>query len=240
MTGPGSWNAIWIDTLRSKDADAAGPYGRAWDHQMQMTRTPDGSKVFCLWTDTDPLFDPTNVSPDIKARGFDVVSLAVTPEINFTKNDPVFFGDNFWLRVADQVFYDGPTMTSIIPVTTSIPGATGDDPLVHQYFKGLEVPDELFEGIQKSGTQVNHSAVSANYPNPFTGTTEIKINLEKSSSVNLVVTSILGTQISKVNYGMMDKGTHRLKLNCENLTTGVYFYTVNFNGESYTHKMIVK
>jgi hypothetical protein len=233
MTNDG-WDAKWIDTLQSNNVPDTGPYAMAWDHQLQMTRTPDGSKVFCVWTDTDPIFDPTNLSPDIKVREYNVVTDVVSDVINLTQ-PTTYWGTNYWMRVSNEAFVNIDNSITL-PVTTSIPGAIGDDPLTHQYVSGIDIG----VGIKESGSLANNSAVSSNYPNPFTGTTEIKVNLAKASNVTIAVSSILGTQVSSVNYGVLNKGTHRLTINGENLTTGVYFYTVTFNGESYTHKMIVK
>lgn len=240
MTPFGAWNAVYVDTLQSLDVYPAGSYGNIWDHQCQMTRTPDGSKVFCVWTDTDPFFASDNSSPDIKGMGFNINDYSITPVKNFTEFG-TYWGLNYWMRVGYDAFYDNAIQTSTLAVTTSIPGNTGSDPLVHQYVKGLTFLDSEFTTVVgiPSKESVN-SSVSGNYPNPFKGTSEVKLNLQESSGVSLTISTILGQQISSTNYGMMSAGVHNLKINGENLPSGVYLFTVKVNGDSVTKKMIVQ
>jgi hypothetical protein len=175
MTPYGSWNAQYIDTLKSTNVPSTGSYAMAWDHQCQISRTPDGSKVFCMWTDTDPFFATDNSSPDIKGMGFSVVDDSITPVKNFTEIGP-YWGANFWMRLAYDVFYDAGTKTYTMPVTTSIPGPTGSDPLVHQYVTGLTFTESDFSTyVGVPSHQPVTSAVSGNYPNPFRGTTNVTV-----------------------------------------------------------------
>jgi hypothetical protein len=241
MTNYGSWNAIYVDSLQAVDVQSPpSSYGIGWDHQMQMSRTPDGSKVFCVWTDTDPIFATDNSAPDIKGLGFDVVNMLVTPVKDFTAGG-AYWGENYWMRLATDVFYDGTTST--LPVTTSIPGATSSDPLTHQYVTGMTIPNSdfgIFVGIPSNGSQSSNTLVSGNYPNPFTGTSEFTVNLPNAANVNLVITSVVGQQVKTVDYGSLDQGVHTLTINAANLSSSVYFYTVMINDKSYTHKMVVK
>jgi hypothetical protein len=240
MTPYGSWNAIYIDTIKSQNVPSTGSYAMSWDHQCQMSRTPDGSKVFCMWTDTDPFFAVDNTAPDIKGIGFDVVDDSVTAVKNFTEIG-TYWGINYWMRLAYDVFYDAGTMTYTMPVTTSIPGPTGSDPLVHQYVTGLTFTEADFSTyVGVPSHQSVSSAVSGNYPNPFRGTTNVTVTLQKSAKVSLSISSVIGQQISTVNYGTMDAGVHTLTINGANLTSGVYFYTIRTNGTSVTRKMIVE
>jgi hypothetical protein len=113
-----------------------------------------------------------------------------------------------------------------LPVTTSIPGPTNNDPLVHQYGAGLTFTDSEISipvGIASQGAKTDYSQVSDIYPNPVKGNTVIPISISKSSSVEVTINSITGQQVKVVNYGYMSEGQHKLNLNCENLTAGAYF-----------------
>ena len=90
------------------------------------------------------------------------------------------------------------------------------------------------EPVQKALT------VSQNLPNPFSGTTEVKVYLEKQAPVNIVVTNVSGQQVSNINCGTLGTGIHTLTIDASNLSAGVYFYTVNNGASTSTHKMIVK
>ncbi|HZY25645.1 MAG TPA: T9SS type A sorting domain-containing protein [Bacteroidales bacterium] len=235
------WNAVYVDTLKSLDSPDPGTYGIKWDHQTQMSRTPDGSKVFCVWTDTDPLFSTNNLNPDIKAIGFDVNTYYISQVKDFTTLG-AFWGDNFWLRIATDVFYDAGSLTSTLPITTSIPGPTSSDPLTHQFATGITFTDgeiSIPVGIASQSAKNDFSQVSDIYPNPVKGNAVIPISISKSSSVEVTISSITGQQVKVVNYGYMSDGQHKLNINSENMTAGVYFCKVTINGKSVTKKLIV-
>jgi len=61
-----------------------------------------------------------------------------------------------------------------------------------------------------------------------------------AANVTITVSNILGQQISSTNYGMMSAGNQELTINGQNLTTGIYLYTVTIGGDSVTKKMTVK
>ncbi|HLO89779.1 MAG TPA: hypothetical protein VK172_01315, partial [Lentimicrobium sp.] len=69
MKGDGTWDAMFVDTVRSEVVDDTDPFGMGWDQRIYMTRSDDGAKVFTTWTDTDPLLwgggMTTNLQPDI-------------------------------------------------------------------------------------------------------------------------------------------------------------------------------
>ena len=72
------------------------------------------------------------------------------------------------------------------------------------------------------------------------GITNVNIGLEKPAEVTVEVSDITGQKVLVVDNGFLSAGSQRITLNCSSLATGIYFYTVRINGESYTHKMIVQ
>jgi hypothetical protein len=242
MKPGGGWDAFLVDSILTDNPPDPGTYGVSWDHQTQMTRSKDGSKVFCLWTDSDPSFGPENLTPDIKGMGYDVITGKATQVKNFTAQT-LYWMENWWMRVADQVFYDETTHISMMPVTTSIPGTTSDDPLVHQYVTGLEIADNEFSILvgKKEIVQTSViSGVSANYPNPFRDVTAIRINLVKPANVTVQIISLTGQKVMDIDKGTLPEGTNRININRNNLVSGIYFYTVMIDGVRNTGKMIVE
>jgi hypothetical protein len=242
MKPGGGWDAIYVDSLTTVNPPDPGTYGITWDHQTQMTRNADGSKVFCLWTDTDPFFSSENDNPDIKGFGYDAVTGMSTTVKNFTASTPYWL-ENWWMRVGEPVFYDGTTHTSMMPVTTSIPGTTNNDPLVHQYFTGLEFADNEFTvlvGQKENPGKITISPVSANYPNPFRESTTIKVNLEKPAIVVVKIISLTGQTIATIDRGVLPAGASFVTIDGRSLTSGLYFYSVLIDGTSYSGKMMVR
>ena len=82
-------------------------------------------------------------------------------------------------------------------------------------------------------------ALEQNYPNPFNPTTTINFSLDQTSMVNLTVMDISGRTVSELVSGMVSSGTHSVNFDAAELSSGVYFYTLQANGISSTKKMVL-
>jgi len=91
--------------------------------------------------------------------------------------------------------------------------------------------------------EFSHSTIwplSQNRPNPFNGNTQIEVKLIKASNLSVEVVSVTGQKVYAKNYGLKAQGTHIINLNSDNLSSGVYFYTVTAGNSQVTKKMIVR
>ena len=79
-----------------------------------------------------------------------------------------------------------------------------------------------------------------NYPNPFSQTSTVRVNLEANASLKLVVTNLLGQQVMEIVRGDVNAGMHEFVIDGSKLGNGVYFYTVYAGSETVTNKMIVE
>ncbi len=82
--------------------------------------------------------------------------------------------------------------------------------------------------------------VSQNQPNPFSSNSEVLIWLENQADVTLEVTNVMGQVVSTVTYSELGAGNQILKINGDNLTSGIYFYTVKTSTNSVTQKMMIE
>jgi len=82
-------------------------------------------------------------------------------------------------------------------------------------------------------------SISQNYPNPFNPTTKIDFSLPVNSRVTLKVFDITGKQISVLINSDMRAGNHTVDFNAANLSSGIYFYTINAGNFSSTVKMVL-
>jgi hypothetical protein len=243
MNGDGTWNAIFVDSVRTEVVDDTNPFGMGWDQRIQMSRTSDGSKVFVTWGDTDPatwgINFETNQQPDVFTWGYDVTSNLYTMPVNVTALTE-YWGENFWLHVSDMVIQDGSKYH--IPVTTSVPGATQDNPLTHQYLSGVyfDESDFILLGSNTTEKPAGKLQVSQNYPNPFNGSTEVVVSLSAPAGVSLKVYNLLGQNVLEVAERRLGAGSHILSINASSLKAGVYSYVVTAGNERVTKKMIVK
>ncbi len=87
---------------------------------------------------------------------------------------------------------------------------------------------------------IDDSKVSQNFPNPFTGTTTVNVNLETPANLSLVVTNMTGQKVIELNKGQVAAQNHTFTIDATNLQSGIYFYTVTAGTSQVTRKMIVE
>ncbi len=68
-----------------------------------------------------------------------------------------------------------------------------------------------------------------NYPNPFNPSTKIKFNIDRRGYVTIKVSDILGNEISTLFDNEINQGSYEVTFNGNNLSSGVYFYTLEFS-----------
>ena len=86
---------------------------------------------------------------------------------------------------------------------------------------------------------VKEFAVFPNYPNPFNAITVIKFFTAKEQSIEINIYNILGQKIETLYSGSLSAGMHTVRLNAENMNSGVYFYSVSNGGNHVVKKMML-
>lgn len=82
-------------------------------------------------------------------------------------------------------------------------------------------------------------ALEQNYPNPFNPSTTIKYSIPNQSYVILKVFDVLGRQVATLVNKEQPQGNYEVKLDASNLTSGIYFYTMQAGEFMETKKMIL-
>ncbi len=134
------------------------------------------------------------------------------------------------------------TQTSPQPGSNVAAGTTYPAVPVHEVsFDYREIPTSAFipTGIP-TATNVSRNFVGQNFPNPVKVTTSFTVNLEKQANVIVEVSNVMGQKVMSMDKGVVNSGAQKFTIDCSQLTSGVYFYTVKMNGESFTHKMIIE
>ena len=83
---------------------------------------------------------------------------------------------------------------------------------------------------------VNYS-LSQNYPNPFNPTTKIQFSLPESAHVQVNIYNILGQLVTALVDQEMSAGNYTVDFNAENLSSGIYFYTMKAGSQAFAKKM---
>lgn len=78
-----------------------------------------------------------------------------------------------------------------------------------------------------------------NYPNPFDGTTRIEFTLPTAGAARMVVTDVVG-RIVYDQTTSYEAGRQSVTFDRGDLASGIYYYAVEFKGETRMHKMIVR
>ena len=80
--------------------------------------------------------------------------------------------------------------------------------------------------------------LSQNYPNPFNPNTRIVYNLKVSGKVRLTVCDLLGREVAELVNEEQNAGPHEIQFNAANLSSGIYFYSLQSSGGVVTKKMV--
>lgn len=79
--------------------------------------------------------------------------------------------------------------------------------------------------------------LSQNYPNPFNPGTRIIYSVSRPSMIRLVVTNILGQVVETLVDEFKSQGMYEVNFNAENLSSGLYIYTLEAGSISISKKM---
>lgn len=136
----------------------------------------------------------------------------------------MFYDDNFWfsesLELAPMPHQGGNVMYMAIDIT--MPVTANDDPVNTPAVVSLE----------------------QNYPNPFKNCTTIKYSLAKDSDVKLDIYNAKGQLVKNLAQGKAKAGVNTLTwngvdTNGKKVSTGLYFYKLQSEGQTLTKKLLL-
>ena len=72
--------------------------------------------------------------------------------------------------------------------------------------------------------------LSQNYPNPFNPSTTINFTLPVNAKVKVTIYNLLGKEITTLVNKDLTSGSHNFNVNLKEVSSGVYFYTIEAKG----------
>ena len=81
--------------------------------------------------------------------------------------------------------------------------------------------------------------LSANAPNPFSGSTTIGVELAEAGEISLRVLNGLGEEVATLAEGRFPAGAHEVRFDAAGMESGVYYYQLSASGRTETRSMIV-
>ncbi len=95
--------------------------------------------------------------------------------------------------------------------------------------------------VEKIEPVLSGFTLNQNYPNPFNPSTKIRFSLPASgnSALNAVVKvyDVLGNLVATLVNEKLDAGTYEVTFNASNLSSGIYFYSLQYGSYNQTCKM---
>lgn len=102
------------------------------------------------------------------------------------------------------------------------------NPLAPKGFIQIETVDSVPSGIAEDLTAVSFFEA---FPNPAAGTLNLAFRLEESADVNVRISDINGREIQRNAIGRLNTGAQIVQMDVNALPAGLYFYTVEVNGQ---------
>ncbi|MCW8803115.1 MAG: T9SS type A sorting domain-containing protein [Ignavibacteriaceae bacterium] len=78
-----------------------------------------------------------------------------------------------------------------------------------------------------------------NYPNPFNPSTTLRYSIPEASFTSVKIYDALGNEVSSLVNETKPAGTYEVEFNASDLSSGIYYYTLNVVSFSETKKMIL-
>ena len=104
-----------------------------------------------------------------------------------------------------------------------------------EYGGTTEYSDEIMVEV----AQPNTISLDQNFPNPFNPSTKIKFTIPERNQVSLIIYDLTGEEVSNLVNEELQAGVHSIDFNAENLSSGVYIYSLRVANFQESKKMIV-
>lgn len=237
-----TWNSFVIDYPKTMDVELTSSTGSTMKmyNRAQVATTNDGAIVFFSFLDTRFEDYTDNIYPDIYFREYiPAIDMHGEEVINVTE-----WSEAMWTS------YYGCMSHYVFSEFTGKGSYDCTIPFVYETLENLDISNPVqfhyISDFQRSYTftalEDNKPLVSSvqNFPNPFSGVTGFNINLLYKSDVQIEVFDVSGSLVNYKSFSQLNNGPHRLEIDCNQLSQGVYFYNISAGESVFTGKMIIQ
>ena len=146
--------------------------------------------------------------------------------------------DTAWISATmEQYNFGKPFTERYIRVGISIFQANAPDYGQMKYFGVSQWKSKATSTTTNITEEIKLPVSVSFYPNPANRLVTISYSLSKSSTVQISVFDIMGKEVMQVLNKNQNSGEHKLNMNTESLTNGIYFVKMIVNGEQLTQKL---
>jgi hypothetical protein len=114
-------------------------------------------------------------------------------------------------------------------------GGSNKDGLMAEYLYFFDVA-YLWTG--KEEIRVDENAIEA-YPNPFNNIVNISVDLKEAQNIEICIYSLAGKKIKTLVDAEQKQGKQIYSWEAENVTAGIYFYSVKTGNQTFTKKLVL-
>ena len=104
--------------------------------------------------------------------------------------------------------------------------------------QGYSVPT-ILPKVSNNEMKLTNYLLNQNYPNPFNPTTNISYQLPENSHVKIIVYNSIGQEIRRLVSEYQEKGSHNIKFDGSDLSSGIYYYKMITGTKILTNKMML-
>lgn len=151
--------------------------------------------------------------------------------------DAFNIGEDWW--ASDVIGIDeGPI---IMMIENYFNAGVWDDFMHNEYISaGLDKAGFTLTASIKDQEKIPHLfSLDQNYPNPFNGWTSIAFDIPVSTQARLVIYDISGREVITAFNEFVSPGKHTIRINTEDLTSGIYFYKLRARDSEFTRRMLL-
>jgi len=93
--------------------------------------------------------------------------------------------------------------------------------------------------VAHTAVEVDSFTMKGLYPNPFNPVTKLSYDVEKAGNLRITVFNILGQEVAELYNDYQSFGSHSIIWNASNMASGVYYMSLELNGQSETNKVML-
>jgi len=197
-----------------------------------ITGLPAGAVTAPAYNGIDAWNNSGNGSPWSSVQGCFIISISAEDLTNALGNN-----DSLMLPVA--IYIDALVKGNPIPATYTWLSTLGGIPpcgMALVYYDTLKI--QRIMSLNEIAVS-NKFSINDNYPNPFSGSTQINYTTHKEEPIAFTVYDMVGKMVYQQNYHS-NAGTNSITFNAEGLSSGMYTYTLSNGMYAYTRKLLIQ
>ncbi|MEI6694849.1 MAG: GEVED domain-containing protein [Bacteroidota bacterium] len=187
------------------------------------------SVTICNVATAGPITGPTTVTPGSTGNAYSITALANATSYNWV------YTPSTGVTITPVGIGSSVTISFGAGATNGVLSCNGISSVCSGNPSSINISG-LGAGINEFDAKILW--LGQNVPNPTTGLTNIEYNLPTAGEIKFDIMNLFGQKV----YSIQDKvnaGKHLIDLNVKDLSAGVYYYTIEFQGKRLVKKMVV-